>query len=211
MAIDLLQYRMIRSAKVTGHALSAGYPDLLLKKHEIIVKAEFLKVRDDSAEIAHHHSFAGPMFDAELVFEGMGLKLSVIDRAVIRGCERVVDLNEPHDLGRFDLVIDPGTSEHVFNIGQSFQNLSNAVKVGGVISQALPMSMFNHGYWNVNPVAVLDWYAANGFDMERICIRHPGGVEESPTRHRLIGVPENSVVCLLARKVEQLPRRWPQQ
>jgi hypothetical protein len=113
----------------------------------------------------------------------MGLKLSVIDRVAHTGCEEIVDLNERTSLPRlpfsdnmdgFDLVIDPGTSEHCFNIPQALVNLAGAVKVGGVISQALPMSMFNHGYWNVNPVALLDFYELNGFAIERMVIRHAG-------------------------------------
>lgn len=223
MAIDLAHWKMILAAGVKGKALSAGYPDLLIKWEEIPdpILGGHLLPRHDSEQIAKHHGFAGPIFDAVKVFAHMGLELEVIDRAVLRGGERVVDLNqaggtyqEAQYLGEYDLVIDPGTSEHCFNIPQALVNLAGAVKVGGVISQALPMSMFNHGYWNINPVALLDFYEANGFQIEKMVIRHPSGVFEPPPAdrgRRMKGVPEGAVNIITARRLEKKPFTWPQQ
>lgn len=222
MAIDLHHWKMILAANVKGRALSAGYPDMLVDFPDAPKRA-------DSAEIAAHHGVKHAIADSVEVFRSAGLELTVIDRAVYRGGEIVVDLNNrplpdeddgsPYgirldDPDGYDLVIDPGTSEHCFNIAQALVNLADAVKVGGVISQALPMAMFNHGYWNVNPVALLDFYEENGFAIERMVIRHGGGIfepKEAERGMRMKDVPDGAVNIITARRLEKRPFRWPQQ
>lgn len=231
MAIDRVQWKMILEAKVTGKALSAGYPDLLLTAQDIPTTQD-LPIREDTEKAQRHHGWKSPMADSVAVFKAIGLELFIADRAALQGSEFIIDLNasgsRPHwspydtglevyeldDLGEYDLVIDPGTSEHCFNIAQALINLAGAVKVGGVISQALPMAMFNHGYWNINPVALLDFYELNGFQIERMVIRHPGGVFEPKVEERgkrMKGVPDGAVNIILAHRLEKKPFTWPQQ
>lgn len=218
MAIDLAHWRMIVECGTRGTVLSAGYPDLLLAQADIAAALHDgsgeIHVRDDSDAIAAHHGWRAPIYDSHEVFAALGCKLFVIDRERREGSETIADLNEPCALGDYDLVIDPGTSEHCFNVAQALVNLAGAVKVGGAICQSLPMSMFNHGYWNVNPVALADFYEVNGFEIERMTIRTPGGLFE-PTvaerRMRLKAVPEEAVTLLCARRLEAKPFRWPQQ
>ena len=218
VAIDLHQWKQILAANVKGRALSAGYPDMLIAPKDWGVGPAIITIRPDSAKVAAHHGWRGDICDSHDLFMRHGLELEVIDRAVYQGCERVVDLNEWSKLGDggdgYDLVIDPGTSEHCFNIPQALVNLADAVKVGGCISQALPMAMFNHGYWNVNPVALIDFYEANGFRIERMLLRHERGNFEpgvDTLRRRLSGVPDGAVNLLLARRLERKAFRWPQQ
>lgn len=212
MGVDIHQWEMIVAAKVKGRALSAGYPDLLVEFHDA-------PIRPDSDAVRFMHNFQHPVADSIAVFREMGLELEVIDRAVYQGCERIFDLNEgelqyPAIFDKYDLVIDPGTSEHCFNIPQALVNLADAVKVGGVISQALPMAMFNHGYWNVNPVALIDFYELNGFAIERFLIRHDEELFEpkvSERGRRMTAVPDGAVNLILARRLERRAFRWPQQ
>ena len=212
MAIERHHWRQIVACNVTGRALSAGYPDLLVDQKDIPVAQAFKVVRPDSDAVCKHHSVTGPVLDTGVVFQGMGLSLDVIDREKLQGCERVVDLNEPQELGEYDLVIDPGTSEHCFNIAQAAKNLAGAVKVGGYISQAIPMSMFNHGYYNVNPVWFLDFYEANGFHIEQIyCRDRDNIINAKPDRSRYMGVPDGAVTICTARRVAVQPFVWPQQ
>lgn len=211
MAIDLLQFKLIQKSSAKGSCLSAGYPDLLVKMSDI---AHGLKPRADTAQAQHMHSWPHEMADSRDVFAIMGLSLRVIDRAKLQGCEDVVDLNVPQDLGEYDLVIDPGTSEHVFNVPQSLVNLAQAVKVGGVISQALPVSMHNHGYWNVTLAGLNDFYEQNGFAIEDMLIRHDHGTwtpKPDERTRRMMGVPENSVAVVTARRLTKEVFKWPQQ
>jgi hypothetical protein len=216
MAIDRTHWHMIRQAMVTGKALSAGYPDLLITADDMpkVDAAIGLPVREDSLKVQSLHGWQEPIVDSAKAFQAIGLELTVIDRVALQGSEIIVDLNEhwyQPVAEEYDLVIDPGTSEHCFNIPQALVNLAGAVKVGGVMSQALPMAMFNHGYWNVNPVALLDFYELNGFKVERIVLRHAGGLYEPVDRTRYKGVPDGTVIIITARRMEVRPFSWPQQ
>lgn len=204
MGIDRIQWEQIKSAKATGRALSAGYPDLL-------VDLPGLPKRLQSREVGEHHGMRFALPESRAAFRQIGLDLEIFDRETLEGSEYIRDLNEPHDFGEFDLVIDPGTSEHCFNIPQALVNLAGAVKVDGYISQALPMAMFNHGYWNVNPVALLDFYEQNGFHVKQCVLRHEDGIFHPVGRERYKAVPDGTVISLLAQRAEKRPFRWPQQ
>ena len=68
------------------------------------------------------------------------------------------------DFGRsYDLVLDTATCEHCFNIDQAALNLASLVSKGGYLIQAMPLNLFNHGVYNVNPTWFYDFYPANGF------------------------------------------------
>ncbi len=76
------------------------------------------------------------------------------------------DLNEPLPqslLNRFNLVIDPGTLEHVFDMKTAFTNVTRALRVGGTVVHFLPIYSFNGGYFSINPNVMMDYYALNGF------------------------------------------------
>lgn len=105
---------------------------------------------------------------ATTFFKSLGiLDVTSID---IPGCEHppdlVHDLNDPLPeslVNRFNLVIDPGTTEHVFDIKTGLANIVRALKVGGVIIQQVPVYSYNGGYYSINPNVLNDFYAANGF------------------------------------------------
>jgi hypothetical protein len=65
--------------------------------------------------------------------------------------------------GRFRLVLDPGTTEHVFDVKGCFTNIVRALKVDGIVVHQLPIYMYNGGYYSMNPIALHDFYRANGF------------------------------------------------
>jgi SAM-dependent methyltransferase len=106
---------------------------------------------------------------AETFFRSLGIPdVTSVD---IPGCEHqpdlIHDLNDPfpqHFSNRFNLVIDPGTIEHVFDIKTGLSNIVRALKVGGVIIQQVPVYSYNGGYYSINPNLLNDFYAANGFD-----------------------------------------------
>jgi SAM-dependent methyltransferase len=77
------------------------------------------------------------------------------------------DLNQPlPDLGRYDLITNFGTTEHVFNIGGTFASIHRILKVGGVQVHAVPgYAYIDHGYYNVHPSAYLDMARMNNYDV----------------------------------------------
>lgn len=172
MAITPIMWRLIAAqAKQSGHGgtlLCAGYPDILVPEALLdrAVDVSKLKWREDSAEISKWHGtpWLTRIPESGSVFEQMGYSMTVIDIAKVRGPEIVLDLNYPQPmLGEYDLVIDCGTCEHVFNAGQAMVTLAEAVKPGGAIIQVLPLNAPNHGFWNASPTLMQDFYDANGF------------------------------------------------
>jgi SAM-dependent methyltransferase len=62
-------------------------------------------------------------------------------------------------------VMDWGTSEHIFNIPQTFANIYRLLKPGGTIVHIAPVSWFEHGFFNFNPLFFKEYYSYNGFDI----------------------------------------------
>ncbi len=72
------------------------------------------------------------------------------------------------------------------------------------------MSMFNHGYYNLNPKWFWDFYTQNGFKVKRLFIRHPDGIYnivEVGSRYK--GVPEESVLLCLAQRIKVKEFQFP--
>ena len=78
---------------------------------------------------------------------------------------RALDLNYPVDLGeQFDIVFDPGTAEHLFDVCRFFRTVHEATRPGGVMIHAVPFrGWLEHGFYNFNPGFFWDLAGANGY------------------------------------------------
>ena len=194
--------------------LSLGYPDILASAeecHELFgVEA---KVVSGTGE---QHGIKRDLVETMDLMAMIGAKFECVDVQRWRGHERVCDLNEPQDLGKFDLVIDPGTTEHCFNIGQAVKNAASAVKVGGHIYHGSPMTMINHGFYNICPTMLWDFYEQNGWKivmMEARSTHTVGGkaINSIFARTRIATVsPESSIICMAQRRTDAA-LIWPMQ
>ncbi|MEZ5912832.1 MAG: hypothetical protein R3D84_11910 [Paracoccaceae bacterium] len=97
-------------------------------------------------------------------------RMESLDFSDIEGAEYIHDLSEPvgHDLkGRFDLIYDGGTTEHVFDIAQSFRNVDAMLQEGGIfISNVGTDGWFGHGFYQVGPdIPWRYWVASLGYRM----------------------------------------------
>jgi hypothetical protein len=82
----------------------------------------------------------------------------------------ILDLNYDDLPGKhrenYDVVMNFGTTEHVFNQLNSFEIMHNATKVGGVIYCVLPASGYlDHGYYCYTPVFFRDMASANDYEI----------------------------------------------
>ncbi|MBN2906916.1 MAG: hypothetical protein JXJ18_09435 [Rhodobacteraceae bacterium] len=96
--------------------------------------------------------------------------LESLDFSDIEGAEYVHDLSEPvgADLkARFDLVYDGGTTEHVFDIAQSFRNVDAMLKDDGIFVSCVGTDgWFGHGFYQIGPdVPWRYWVASLGYRM----------------------------------------------
>lgn len=224
--IHSIAERMPPSAR-PRRAISFGYPDILASEDQLFelfgneVSRE-LRFRPDSASILKWHSAAAHaerIVESRHFFSLIGYDLTIADIARIRGDEVLVDLNEPLAPALtsqpFDLVIDGGTAEHCFNIGQAFKNMAELVKVGGCILHINPAAMFNHGFYNLNPTLYADFYGENGFAVLFLkavanMVSAPQLIDV-PRAQRIKELPFNASILCVAQRVSQQPVRWPMQ
>jgi SAM-dependent methyltransferase len=93
----------------------------------------------------------------------------------------VMDLNKSvtRDYGhseQYDLVINNGTGEHIFDQKMVFENMHELCKPGGYILNILPFANFlNHGFYNFHPTLFLDIAAANNYQVIAIGIGNRWG------------------------------------
>lgn len=104
------------------------------------------------------------------LFEFLGYSkdnVMALDVSDYEGCDIVHDLNNPipNSLrGRFDVVFDAGTVEHVFSTKDAFFNIAGLCRMGGVAVHFAPVDMVNHGFVNFNSYIFQDFYESNGFE-----------------------------------------------
>ena len=83
-----------------------------------------------------------------------------------------LDLNKPIKPPemQYDIITNFGTIEHVFNIGQAFDNIDKLIANNGLILHALPaMGDINHGFWNIHPTVYYDVARENGYEIMDLC------------------------------------------
>ncbi|MDC3156825.1 hypothetical protein OA855_03395 [Pelagibacteraceae bacterium] len=79
---------------------------------------------------------------------------------------------------KYDLVINNGTGEHVFNQYTLFLNFHNLTKVNGIMLNILPfIDWINHGFYNFNPIFFADLAASNNYEIMKISLANRNGAE----------------------------------
>ncbi len=125
----------------------------------------------------------------ETFFDRIGYPpMTALDFTAEEGAEIIHDLNlpAPDDLKeQFDLVIDGGTTEHIFYIGQSLDTCHALLKPGGVMMSFVSCDgWFGHGFFQTGPdVPWRYWHHARGYEMLEVTIvprKSPGKVTPIP-------------------------------
>jgi hypothetical protein len=156
---------------------SMGYPDIIATPDDIsaIIGNVKLKYLDEAVSARHGVEYLIP--DSIDFFNCLDIKLDVYDVVKERGCEIICDLNERQNIDKtYDVVIDVGTLEHCFNIGQALMNMASMVAKDGFIIHCNPFNWGNHGFYGLNPTLYNDFYEQNGFEVVDIyAINHMNG------------------------------------
>lgn len=157
--------------------------------------------------------------DLVALFKRKGARtVDCVDVIAHKGFERIADLNVAQEWPHlYTLIFNPGTLEHCFNIGQAWVNAWSALAVNGHSVHALPLSLLNHGFWNINPIALTDWCASNGGTVLSVQYAINGtqafvcreAIKDSPSGRGKF--PAETVMYALLRKDSEVPLRWPVQ
>jgi SAM-dependent methyltransferase len=125
----------------------------------------------------------------DIVARALGAqKISSSDASAYEGATHVHDLNQPvpeHWHEKFDVVLDGGTLEHVFNFPVAIANCMNLVKTGGHLLLFTPTNNYcGHGFYQFSPELLYRVLSPeNGFKVVRMV-----AVEDSVASAKLVGV-----------------------
>lgn len=112
----------------------------------------------------------------EKLFSALGYPtIEAMDFTDKEGAQHIHDLNQPVPAAlkaKFDLVIDGGTTEHIFHIGQALDTCHAMLKPGGVMmSMVAADGWFGHGFFQTGPdVPWRYWHHARGYEMLEVSI-----------------------------------------
>jgi SAM-dependent methyltransferase len=99
--------------------------------------------------------------------------VAACDASGYEGAELIHDLNQPVPAGwdqQYDLILDGGTLEHVFNFPVAIANCMRMLRAGGRLILFTPANnYFGHGFYQFSPELFYRVLApANGFAVERL-------------------------------------------
>lgn len=137
------------------------------------------------------HALAGERYVDKLFCQLLGAKqVNSLDCSSHEGCDLIHDMNQPvgpdlHD--QFDVVIDGGTLEHVFNFPVGIANCMSMVKAGGSLFVfTMANNHTGHGFYQFSPELFFRIFQPeNGFQIRDVILelhRYPGAELSRTTR-----------------------------
>jgi SAM-dependent methyltransferase len=187
MAIDAADMPLILREAVArpfaGALLTLGKQDVTLTLAQL--RAVARDVALPRADGLDARAIDGPLDDATL-FKALGF--TSVDSMDVNGYEGATilhDLNAPSIPSalenRFDVVFDRGTTEHVFNVPNALAAMARMCAPGGRVMHLSPSTNhLDHGFVMFSPRLFADYYAANGFAIERIELARQPWLDRHP-------------------------------
>jgi len=134
----------------------------------------------------------GGYADALLSALWPNVAIDVMDASDYEGANLLHDLNQPLPMalhGAYDLVIEAGTIEHIFNVAEAIRTLLRLVREQGVVVLDTPANnLCGHGFFQVSPELIYRVFCAeNGFRLDTCLLeefRFPS--TELSTRKRVV-------------------------
>jgi hypothetical protein len=95
------------------------------------------------------------------------------DASSYEGADIIQNFNDPLGadvpLDYYDMVLDGGFLEHIFNVPQAVVNMMLTTRSGGrVVGVACCNNFVGHDFYQFNPVIYRAFSAANGFEVEDV-------------------------------------------
>jgi hypothetical protein len=189
--------RKIREHSITGRAITLGRQDVFIKAQDFgkfCVDAGVANMFDNEARLIFDNSetqrrvaaltsgglhtnrnFPGFISDT-LLFTALGIyTVDAIDINQHADVTHVFDMNDRNILesvrSTYDLVLDAGMMEHVFDVRNTFANITDLTNVGGFIAHIMPSNnTLDHGFYQFSPTLFQDYYYYNNYDVLDVTI-----------------------------------------
>ncbi|MDR3424744.1 MAG: hypothetical protein P4M13_06660 [Alphaproteobacteria bacterium] len=238
LAISSIEFRFLEQAKkagilpVGGKILEFGEANTnRINAHKIDVCASIISIMADCAEresllaraeiLQSHTDLESRYEEAKMLYKALFgyISYTAIDLLPPAEYRLQQDLNKPFDLKtRYDVCINNGTTEHVFNQANCYEMIHNHTQAGGVMIHWTPcIGWVNHGLFHVQPGFFYDLAQANGYEIRFAKLAtvaalydlKPGGVNEDVfTAHPDL---RNALACVVLRKTVDAPFKFPLQ
>jgi hypothetical protein len=171
---QLMQEGLQRPFK--GRVLTLGKQDVAVNRKELesIAKEMRFPLQDTEIFVSDDEFISDVYLLTRLGFSDC----KSMDYSDYEGCDYVFDLNRtqlpPSLIDGFDVIIDGGTTEHVFHIPNVLSNLFKMARIGARILHFSPSSNhIDHGFYMFSPTLFWDYYQANKFKINQFqIIRH---------------------------------------
>lgn len=174
-----------RGKNTGGSVVTLGRLNLALHPSDL----EYLRktLSDSSCALAWIDRYKWSDFADDFFREVLGFDaIQSIDFSAYEGASIVHDIGTPlpHELeGQFDLAIDGGTLEHVFNFPVAAANLMKLVRVSGAVYMQSPCNnMAGHGFYQFSPELMYRIFSNdNGFEpiFVRLAIARNPSIEQT--------------------------------
>lgn len=178
-----------------------GYPSMAVDKDTVI------EAFDEHIESTHKDEYALE----SMLSSFCDCKIRIFDIVSHHEVEEILDLNQclPQDLEKqFDLVLDSSCLEHCFNVAQAFKNICEMTALGGHVITIAPIYLFNHGYYNINPIMHQDGFSQNGFTVvSQHLINNNGAVVTGFSAKKT--PPRQIFILTVATKTQEVEFRYP--
>lgn len=169
MGIDTIAAKMILLLKNTsGQNLENT---LVLGRQRNHIGLKFKK--RISSELGISSKALSTRYADEFLFAVGAKSFQVLDMSNYEGAQVIQDLNIPipdnlHN--KFSVVMDIGTSEHVYDVAQSLANIRNLCNIGGQIMVVSPANRFlGHGFYQFSPELFFRAFGQEyGFDIQTL-------------------------------------------
>lgn len=216
--------------KFQGPVLTLGNQDIYATEKNIMDWLEIEKIPfrkplkisySTSSDVPRVNKEARDYVHAKTFFEFLGISEENyydIDKFEFDKPKIIHDLQNPidskfHDF--FNLIIDSGTLEHIFDAKSVMENIVKMTKINGYVLQFIPAQNFlNHGFYQFSPTFFHDFYSSNGFEItEAYLIEVRGSTDRFYQYNQekdytgLFFNPRNRLVnCFLARKINNVEK-----
>jgi hypothetical protein len=94
-------------------------------------------------------------------------------------------------------------------VAQAFRNLCDMTRVGGSVATVAPIYIFNHGYYNINPIMHQDGFEQNGFEIKSQELINNDGWLVTQFSGKKSDPRVRTFVLTVAQKQQQQPFKWP--
>lgn len=190
MGLDLNAVKFLFWAKNLGvsfeRTLTLGHQGIFCApaKFKGAVRDFGIPATQEEIDRCFSHEPMGPLY-ADGFFRFLGAtETASVDHSDFEDATLLHDLNErfPENVrGRFDLVVDGGTLEHVFDFPAALRNCLELLRVGGHFVAFTPAAgQMGHGFYQFSPELFFRVFSAeNGFAIRKIVL-YDGSRQQAP-------------------------------